>query len=41
MLEVVAPISIKQQAGIKNGDNIKIQVTVEDNTQPHKPQSRA
>ena len=41
MLEVVAPVSIKQQAGIKNGDNIKIQVTVEDNTQPHKPQSRA
>jgi riboflavin kinase, archaea type len=26
MLEVIAPISIKQAAGIKNGDRIKVQV---------------
>jgi hypothetical protein len=26
MLEVIAPISIKQAAGIKNGDKIKVQV---------------
>jgi riboflavin kinase len=26
MVEVIAPISIKQAAGIKNGDRIKVQV---------------
>jgi riboflavin kinase len=26
MLEVIAPVSIKQAAGIKNGDRIKVQV---------------
>jgi CTP-dependent riboflavin kinase len=26
MLEVIAPISIKQSAGIKNDDRIKVQV---------------
>lgn len=26
MLEVIAPVSIKQEAGIKNGDRIKVQV---------------
>jgi CTP-dependent riboflavin kinase len=28
MLEVIAPMSIKEAAGIKNGDKVKVQVRV-------------
>jgi riboflavin kinase len=38
MLEVIAPISIKGATGIKNGDNIKVQVSIEKNNYGTNPQ---
>jgi riboflavin kinase len=38
MLEVIAPVSLKQSAGIQNGDKINVKVHINSNTQKKSPQ---